>query len=108
MIGDESHWLALALGGFVFAVLAFTGGVIVAARSGQLAPLASGIALGIAGFVATIVAAFVTHRLPASGERTGEAVLPFTWGIAWGFYAFGALLLLATLLATRRTNPPGH
>ena len=101
MIGDESHWLALALGGFVFAVLAFTGGVLVATRTGQLAPLASGLALGVAGFVGTLALAFITHRPPASGERVGEAVLPFTWGIAWGFYVFGVLLLLATLLAAR-------
>ncbi len=105
MVGDEANWVAIALGGFVTATLAFGVAVVVAARRGLLERLTSGVALGVAGFIGAIVLAFVTNRPPAGGPRLGEPILPLTWGIAWGFYAF-AVLLLAVVLS-KRPPPKG-
>ena len=96
MVGDEQSWFGIALGGFVFAALAFAVAVIVASRRGGLARFISGAALGGAGFVGAIVATWVTYRPPAAA-RVGEAFVPVTWGIAWGFYAFGVGLLAVVL-----------
>jgi hypothetical protein len=102
LVGDESQYLAVALVGFVLAVISFAGSAVLAARRTGLQRFTSGVALGIAGFIATIVAAFLTYRTPAGGPRIGEAIVPLTWGIAWGFYAFAVLLPGVVLTAPRR------